>query len=287
VSRVLALCADDFGASAAVNRGIVRLVAAGRLSEVSCMVNGPAWPGAVQELLALPAVRQGRVRLGLHFNLTEGRPVSRTLAAHWPTLPTLPALIANAHLGRLPQAAIADEWQAQLDAFVHAAGQAPAHLDGHQHVHHLPGVRVPLLRLLPGLAAATRVRDTGRIGGRGWGVKRALIAHTGGRTLSPELQRQGRAANSLLLGVYDFVQTDYRRLLRGWLDALPARGGMVFCHPADAQPGDPALPDAIAAARRREFDHLASDAFADDLAEADVQLACKPFSETAQTTSGG
>jgi hypothetical protein len=40
----------------------------------------------------------------LHFNLTEGRPLSPSLAALWPSLPSLPRLLLASHLGRLPLA---------------------------------------------------------------------------------------------------------------------------------------------------------------------------------------
>ena len=53
------------------------------------------------------AKRIAGVELGLHFNLTEGTPLSPDLAAHWPVLPGLAKLLALAHLRRLPAAAIA------------------------------------------------------------------------------------------------------------------------------------------------------------------------------------
>ncbi|MFT3818507.1 MAG: ChbG/HpnK family deacetylase [Rubrivivax sp.] len=268
MTRVLALCADDFGAGAAIDEAIVALVRQGRLSEVSCISNGPSWAAGAAALMAVPAVQEGRVRVGLHWNLTEGRPASPALAAHWPRLPALPRLIALAHLGRLPLAALRAELDAQWQSFERHAGQPPAHLDGHQHVHHLPGLR----RLVQARALAQpalRVRDTGRVRGPGFGVKRALIAATGGCALGRWLRAQGRGANRELLGVYDFRDPDYRGLMRRWLARLPPAGGLIFCHPALAeQPGDP-----IAAARCREWAYLAGEDFAADLAAAGVSLA--------------
>ena len=269
MKRELALCADDFGHSAAVDHAILHLAARGRLSEVSCMVNAPAWPADAGALAALPAVATGRVQLGLHFNLTEGAPLSPRLAQIWPRLPSLQGLIAGSLLRRLPMAALADEWAAQWAAFEHFAGRPPAHIDGHQHVHHLPGVRDGLLRLLasrPGL----RVRHTGRVVGPGFAIKRLVIAATGGAVLGRRLELQGQHANTMLLGVYDFMRTDYRGLMQQWLAALPAKGGMVLCHPGEpgSAPGDP-----IAAARVREWGYLDSDDFAADLAAHGVRLA--------------
>ena len=269
MNRELALCADDFGHSAAVDRAILHLAARGRLSEVSCLVNAPAWPHDAGALAALPAVAAGRLNLGLHFNLTEGRPLSPALARQWPRLPSLHSLIARAHLRRLPLAALADELAAQLGAFERFAGRPPAHIDGHQHVHHLPGVRELLLQLLaarPGL----RARHTGRVTGPGFAIKRLLIAATGGAALGRRLEGLGRQANTTLLGVYDFARSDYRALMQQWLAALPPRGGLLFCHPGE--PGGVA-DDPIAAARVREWGYLDSDDFAADLAAHGVRLA--------------
>ncbi len=258
--RELRLCADDFGLSVPVSRGILRLAARGRLSDVSCIVNAPDWPGRAHELAATP------VRMGLHLNLTEGRPLSAALAAVWPQLPSLPRLIVLAHLRRLPLAALRDELDAQLAAFVAGCGRAPAHLDGHQHVHHLPGLR-ELLPVHPGLP----IRHTGRVLGPGFAVKRALIAATGGRALGRRLEAQGNARNTQLLGVYDFVQADYRGLFQRWLAALPPRGGLIFCHPGE--PGEPGSSDAIGAARARELAYFESSTFDADLAAAGTRLA--------------
>ena len=278
--RELALCADDFGLSQAVDRGILRLAAAGRLTEVSCIVNTEDWPGRLPELAALGAVAAGRLRIGLHFNLTEGLPLSAELRRHWPRLPSLPRLLLLSHLRAVPGAALGAELRAQWARFEAAAGRPPAHLDGHQHVHHLPVVRD---RVLAELAHHPHVvvRSTARVGGPGFWLKRQLIAGTGGRALGRALQARGRAANRVLLGVYDFVDADYRGLMQQWLAAAPQHGALVMCHPGEALPAGQAS-DAIAAARARELSYLASTDFADDLAASGSRLA---FS--AQSSSGG
>jgi predicted glycoside hydrolase/deacetylase ChbG (UPF0249 family) len=273
-SKVLALCADDYGLAAHIDRGILRLVQARRLSAVSCLVNGPRWPAAARDLVALPAIRQGHVRTGLHFNLTEGQALSPALARLWPQFPRLQDLIVLAHLGRLPVDALRDELQAQLQAFEQARGRAPAHVDGHQHVHHLPQVRdIALAQLAP--RADISVRHTGRVQGPGYTVKRLLIEGTGGKALGRQLEASRRQANTQLFGVYDFVEPNYRGLMQQWLAALPETGAMIFCHPGEA-PGaaeQAPLVDPIAAARVRELAYLESEAFAADLEAAQVHLA--------------
>jgi predicted glycoside hydrolase/deacetylase ChbG (UPF0249 family) len=276
MTRLLSLCADDYGAGAAIDHGIRQLAALGRLSAVSCLVNTPGWALAAPQLQQLDMVERDRVRLGLHFNLTEGAALTPALRQVWPQLPRLPELIARAHLRALPLALLRDELRAQLEAFVRHAGTTPAHIDGHQHIHHLPGLRELLLAELPAWPRL-RVRNTAQVAGPGHGFKRWLIRHTGGQALGRALP-PGRQTNRLLLGVYDFQQRPYRRLMQAWLQQLPERGGLVFCHPAD---GKPAADDPIAPARQREFDYFASDAFVDDLAEFDVKLRAAPQNSSA------
>ena len=55
--------------------------------------------------------------------------------------------------------------------------------------------------------------------------------------------------------------------MRGWLARVPAQGALLFCHPGPHEAGD-----AIGAARAREHAYLVGDAFARDLAVADVVL---------------
>ena len=271
-AKTLALCADDHGLSAAVNRGIQQLASRGRLTDVSCLSNGPAWAAGAPALAALPGVALGTLRLGLHFNLTEGRPLSRALARLWPRLPTLPRLLVAAHLRQLPLQALRDELAAQWQAFTQATGRVPATIDGHQHVHHLPGLRDLVLERLaaqPGLL----VRDTAVVLGPGYGFKRRVIAGTGARVLRRALQARAAQANTQLLGVYDFKATDYRALMQAWLAAAPPRGGLLFCHPGEADAINPIhTTDAIASARVRELAYLGSEDFAQDLAAAGVQL---------------
>jgi chitin disaccharide deacetylase len=265
-ARTLSICADDFGLNPGVNHGILRLARRGRVTAVSCTVNGPAWADGARALVAVPLVARGALRLGLHLNLTEGQPLSRALRQHWAHLPTLPQLLALAHLRLLPQAALRDELQAQFDAFEEWAGRAPAHLDGRQHVHHLPLLRDLVLDAAaarPGL----RVRDTGSVIAPGHGFRRWAIHHSGGRRLHRSLQALQRQANPELVGVYDFATADYRSLVQRWLAAVPSSGALLFCHPGEGAAGD-----SLATARRRELAYLDSDAFAADLYAAGVRL---------------
>lgn len=265
--RPLLLCADDYGLARGIDDTIARLVQAGRLGAFSCIVNGPAWAA---DAARVPALRAVGAQAGWHLNLTEGVPLSPALAACWPQLPALPRLLALSHLGRLPGAALRDELAAQWQAFVAATGRAPDFVDGHQHVHQLPGVRALLLDLLARQGRGLPVRATAPLAGPGFGFKRWVIGATGGQALTRALRRAGIAHNRRLLGAYDFQVADYRGLMRGWLAQVPPEGALLFCHPGARSADAPA--DVIAAAREREAAYLAGDEFPRDLAASGVRL---------------
>jgi predicted glycoside hydrolase/deacetylase ChbG (UPF0249 family) len=262
--KTLALCADDFGMSPGVSRRIADLAMRGRLNATSCLASAPDWRASAPMLKDLP----GAVDVGLHFNLSEGEPSSAELKRVWPRFPALPVLIAKAHLHALPLRAVAAEFEAQHAAFVDATGREPAFVDGHQHVHHLPGVRRVVLDAISRWPSMPAVRNTGDVKGPGFGIKRALIAGTGGRALHRELQRRGIAHNAALVGVYDFVPGGYREWMQGWLRSVTDEGALLFCHPGAAD----GVGDAIADARGPEAEYLASNAFTDDLLAARVTL---------------
>jgi chitin disaccharide deacetylase len=244
VKRIV-LCADDFGQDRAVDAGILRLLALGRLTAVSCLSEGPRWE---QDAQALPAYA-GSIDLGLHIDLT-----GTGAGARW----ALPFLVLRAFAGLLDHAAVTRRIEAQLDRFERSAARPPDFVDGHQHVHQLPGVRGALLEVLarryPG--SPPYVRCT--VPRLAKGAKARIVALLGGRGLAGELARRGIPHNRDFGGIYSLdPRTRYGDLVKGWLDHV-ADGGLLLCHPAEP-PG--AAEDPIAAARIAELRYLASDDF--------------------------
>jgi len=263
---LLAVCADDFGLSQAVCAAIVELAQERRINAVSCMTNAPYWKKSASALKHLPT----SVGIGLHLNLTEGRPLSPELARIWPSLPSLPMLMARAHLGLIPMAAVSCEIRAQWAAFTQDCGVQPMYVDGHQHVHQFPGIRQALLTAFDQFKVRPAVRNTAQLVGPGFAFKRWVIRHSGARQLQVALRQRNLPHNTALLGAYDLKSSNYRALMQAWLAALPSPGGLLFCHPG--LPGANSADDPIGAARQREFTYLASEDFTQDLAFANVML---------------
>ena len=266
VVRTLAVCADGFGLAPGISEGISRLARAQRITAVGCITNTPHWQAGASLLKDLPPT----VEIGLQLNFTEGKPLSGRLGREWPQLPGPLRLTLQAHLGLLPLARVRNEVHAQLAAFNHALGRPPAFIAGHHHAHRLPGLRRIILDMVEHVQPLPAVRNTGRMVGASAVLRRTMIERMGGQVLEAELRQRVIAHNPVLLGTYDFIEPNYQSLVRRWLAALPAQGGLLFCHPGGHRDGDP--PDRIAAARERELAYLGSVEFDADLSAANVAL---------------
>lgn len=255
--RVL-LCADDYALHPAVDTAVVALARQGRLSATSCMTTSPRWAEAARRLDAVPALARG-----LHLNMTEG---------HGQPAPTLGAVLRGAYARQLSPAQVRGQVTRQLDDFERVLGTPPDFIDGHQHVHQLPGVREVLLAVLAERygAAAPWMRTTVPATWR-WGAGKAgVLALLGGWRLRRQLAAQGVPHNPAFAGVYGFdapTPAAYGQHMDRWLAASPD-GTLLMCHPADARVDG----DAIADARMVEYTYLASDAFAGSLRKHGAQV---------------
>src|SRR5512143_337399 len=143
-SQPVILCADDFALAEGVSEGILRLANAGRLTAIACMTASPLWRSLAGRLDAI----EDRCDIGLHLTLTDLEPIGPLpRLAPAGRLPGLGRLMAAAFAGSFEPAEVRDELRRQWGAFVAARGRPPDFLDGHQHVHLLPGVREAVLQL--------------------------------------------------------------------------------------------------------------------------------------------
>ncbi|MCU1752853.1 carbohydrate deacetylase [Pseudomonas sp. 6D_7.1_Bac1] len=135
--RQVIVNADDFGLSMNENTVILRAFQSAVISSATAMANMPAFEAACA--LAQQPLLKGRV--GLHFNLTYGRPLSRAILEQ-PTfcnaagefdlnLPRHSLWLARQQRDAVLQELEA-QWQHCLDH-----GLRPSHLDSHQHVHNI------------------------------------------------------------------------------------------------------------------------------------------------------
>jgi chitin disaccharide deacetylase len=147
VVKNLIVNADDLGWTDGVNRGIVEAFQHGIVTSTSLLANGAAFTGAVKAARSAPALG-----VGVHLNLSDGPPVAdretvTSLLNDDGELASGPESLLLRRVRRgLLLAEVEAEWDAQIQK-VRDAGIAPTHLDGHKHVHMLPGLFEIALRL--------------------------------------------------------------------------------------------------------------------------------------------
>jgi chitin disaccharide deacetylase len=139
--------ADDLGWTEGVNRGIAEAHRHGIVTSASLLANGAAFASGAEVARSTPGLG-----VGVHLNLSDGAPVAA------PQLVT--SLVNNSGefeggpenlLLRIASRGLTlheveQEWDAQIEK-VREAGIQPTHLDGHKHVHMLPGLFEIALRL--------------------------------------------------------------------------------------------------------------------------------------------
>ncbi|WP_018754643.1 carbohydrate deacetylase [Paenibacillus terrigena] len=126
MTKYVIINADDFGLSRGVNRGIIEAHQAGIVTSASLIVNKPGLKDAVAQ-----AKRNPRLGVGLHFNLSDGKPI---------TPPSLVPSLVNTHGSFHNQS---HEWREEdVERELHAQwelmrrkGIYPTHIDSHMHIH--------------------------------------------------------------------------------------------------------------------------------------------------------
>jgi chitin disaccharide deacetylase len=227
------LNADDYAMTRGISDGILALAEAGRLSATSAIVTTDHWRSDAAAAIKL----RGRFAVGLHLNLTFGKPL-RSMPSLAPdgVLPSPDVLIGRAVSRRIDRREVGAEIDRQLDRFEEMAGVAPDFVDGHHHAHVLPGIRNELIaalkRRFPDGGPLVRVpSDTAtailrRRVAAGKGLSVALLS----LGLRPLVEANRFVANAGFSGFSTFGNVPYAKEFEAFLLALGPRP-MIMCHP--------------------------------------------------------
>jgi predicted glycoside hydrolase/deacetylase ChbG (UPF0249 family) len=241
--RQLIVNADDFGLTEQVSRGILDAHREGIVTSTTLMANGRGFDAAVSI-----GRREYGLGIGVHLNLTEGLPVSpaaniSTLVNRQGRLHLNPRRLLQGIMTRQVNLAEVEMELWRQITKVLAADILPTHLDGHKHVHILPGVGDIVIRLaqefsIPSIRcpseAALRI-PASRQSRSSWtmAAKQYLV----GRTVSVFARRfQEKLAKGGLCSPAHF----YGLSQTGFLDALdilqilaglPEGTSELMCHP--------------------------------------------------------
>ncbi|MGB6210076.1 MULTISPECIES: ChbG/HpnK family deacetylase [Pseudomonas] len=135
--RQVIVNADDFGLSPCENAVILGAFQAGVISSATAMANMPAFEAACV-MAQHPLLKD---RIGLHFNLTYGRPLSQSILGRRNFCDSHGVFDLNLSRHRLwlsrgDRDAVLEELNAQWQRCVDN-GVRPSHIDSHQHVHNI------------------------------------------------------------------------------------------------------------------------------------------------------
>lgn len=284
----IVLHADDFGMNAAVNAGILQAFRDGFLTSTSLLANAPAvsdacaaWPLLMAELRegAIPSATIRRevgdtlrpFDLGVHLNLTQGRP----LTANYPAellgeqgeFPGIGQVFRKLRTERSRfRQAVLNELQAQVER-VQSLGVEPTHMNGHQYVEMVPEVAslipdlaakysIPIVRLAKEGSLARTVLGQGRV----VSFAVALVKRYFAGRFQKHIEREGLVAPSQFFGTSHAGHVGKSTLIQFLTFASPSGCTEIGLHPGVAAIEPSLVTDAwhdpLAAARPAELGWL-------------------------------
>jgi predicted glycoside hydrolase/deacetylase ChbG (UPF0249 family) len=262
------LLADVYALTPCISNSILQLIDAGRLSGTGAMVTGPHWPDFAKPLVK----RADRAEAGLHINLTLGKPLGpmpvETSDGHFPSMPVLSL---KALFWSQARAAIQAEIMRQINMFRAHYGALPSYLDGHRHVHVLPGIREALFAAIqatdPNWTPLVRSVEEawGRIRNRGISPFKTTVISSLSLGMQARARALGLRVNEGFSGVTDFDEkADFRANMREFL-AISGPKPLIMVHPGLSGDEEIAALDAVVGTRPLEHAYLASADFLADL----------------------
>ena len=142
--RIVVVNADDFGASHQINQAILQAFELRLISSATMMANMPAF----EEACELVHQHHLQYRVGVHLNITSGRPLTAAIAdcprfcdgnGHWRPRRRVLTITRDEALAL----------EAEIDAQISACERkaiTPTHLDSHHHMHTEWGIAPVVIR---------------------------------------------------------------------------------------------------------------------------------------------
>ncbi|MCU6797523.1 carbohydrate deacetylase [Paenibacillus sp. WQ 127069] len=238
MTKYLIINADDFGLSQSINQGIIEAYHAGTVSSTTLMCNMPGFHDAVTLAKKTPSLG-----VGLHFNLTYGKPL-----ANQQKVSSLvnPKGVFSKDRSKWTEAHIITELEVQFKRFI-ASGLYPTHLDSHHHIH----IDSELVyRALKDLSIRLQI---------------PMRLHP----LIIEDRQIFRSSDYLILDTYD-TDDGVDRLI-GYLDHLPDGITELMCHPGYVD-DDVRAYSVWTDGRAKELHVFTNQRIVEKLSELDIQL---------------
>lgn len=254
--------ADDFGFTAGVNRAIIEAHQQGIVTSATIMVNMNGFEEAVRLARENPSLG-----VGLHFNITQGKPVApaekiRGLLTNQGEFPGTSTAVARRLLrGGLTANAIATELRAQIEKALDA-GLKLTHVDSHKHAHALPQVFAAIMQTIPpyGIGAVRLQRERWRLSGQFRSaklLKQSLVAAAIALLCPADRERLRVAGIRTTEAFIGITQTGFwtKEWLEQVIDSLPDGVSELMCHPGYVDDDISQIGTRLIASRQQEL-HL-------------------------------
>lgn len=226
--------ADDFGYFDSVSRGIMHAIEAGGVTATGVMANSAGLSNRLESLQGV----NGSVDLGVHLNLSLGKPVTRSMrrrlgrwSGRFPTKFTVAVAVLR---GAIPIDDVRAEWIAQIERCLEL-GVDPWFLNSHEHIHMLP----PLYTVAHELAEEYEIPHVRCVSPDSMtsvprhGMFRNLVA---GALHHVNPKRERASLQLLGLGASGKLTSEYIR--RRFSTLQPGRAYELMCHPGYYDPAE-------------------------------------------------
>jgi hypothetical protein len=228
------ICADDYGMRDDIDRAILQLCEAGKLTAVSCL---SLFERCDAEAFKKIRTHENNLDIGLHFCLTlENLPLSAPLDKTQMT--SFGKLFRRALSRQLKPEEVLFSLKTQYELFVKKSGRAPDYIDGHLHTHQLPVVADVLVEFVAKLPEAKRpyIRNTrlstGELREQGLPWLKAGFIGAFGSGLEKKLRAAKVRTNDGFSGIYDFKEwRRYPGFFPKFAECLREQNGILVTHP--------------------------------------------------------
>jgi predicted glycoside hydrolase/deacetylase ChbG (UPF0249 family) len=263
LEKEIIICADDFGISPGVSKGILKLAENNKISATSVMVCFDDWKQEAKPLINL----KNQIDIGLHFTLTGAVPLSNpqeipSLVNERGELASLGQFIKKCFLRNINSEEVKREFKKQLDSFVEFFGFTPHYVDGHHNVHQYPVVNKALIEAFKEKLGGQKfyARNTSvpfnKAFRQGGNFLKIFPISLWGTPFKGLLETNEINTNSSFMGIYDWRQPElFGQNFKRFLRASSNKNGIIMTHPG--------IPDDILRkrdiyndGRKKEFDFL-------------------------------
>jgi hopanoid biosynthesis associated protein HpnK len=278
-AKRLIVNADDFGLTAGVNRAIIEGHTRGAITSATLMANMPAFDMAVRLAKDHPSLG-----VGLHFNITQGRPVADVsrigslIDNRGEFSGSSTAILSRMLAGRLRIEEVVIELRAQIEKAL-KAGLRLTHVDSHKHAHALPQVCGAIIETIKdyGIDAVRAPSERWRFDHDAKSFK--LIAQSAGALGLSQLCRIGDAKfkkSGVKTPDFFFGVARSGFWTKSWLidliERLPAGASELMCHPGYNDAELDGVKTRLRASRANELRMLTDPDVNAKLKENDVKL---------------